>query len=393
LGKWLQAWRRQPDRPGEEYEEWVAERKRALSRTGGGERRSEAEGLVRFHTLKDPLEVAARRLVNDEAVRPQLGGPTYNADREQAKFSFLMAKLATGTRHGYDGAWKQWSWFCRARGRDPFLLGETRTERKGDEELLLDFMVHLVRYFHRTEGTVKAKLFGIRYHHLVEGLADPLLEKGRVWLALGGIKRLGGPEERQLPVTIEMIEWLRGHLAGEDPDSAVCWAAITTAFFFLLRAGEYVAVDGSPWQVERALCGADVQARFEGKPVEWFKNADEVFIHIRGLETDQYATGQLVDHVAALTRMQHHFPERWRGERELPLFRLRNGRPLRRSRVQELLGLAGAAVGIPPNKLGSHSLRIGGATALYRHCQDVETVKRFGRWASNAVHAYLAAES
>ena len=43
-----------------------------------------------------------------------------------------------------------------------------------------------------------------------------------------------------------------------------------------------------------------------------------------------------------------------------------------------------------PNKLDSHSLRIGGATALYRHCQDVETVKRFGRWASSAVHAYLS---
>jgi hypothetical protein len=103
-----------------------------------------------------------RKFIGDppeEAVRLQLGGPTYYNDREQAKFSFLMAKLATGTRHGYEGAWKQWSWFCRTRGRDPFLLGETRRERKGDEELLWDVMVHLVRCFHRPEGTVKAKFF------------------------------------------------------------------------------------------------------------------------------------------------------------------------------------------------------------------------------------------
>ena len=36
---------------------------------------------------------------------------------------FSMAKLSTGTRVGYDSAWKQWALFCRARGRCPYLLG------------------------------------------------------------------------------------------------------------------------------------------------------------------------------------------------------------------------------------------------------------------------------
>ena len=39
--------------------------------------------------------------------------------------------------------------------------------------------------------------------------------------------------------------------------------------------------------------------------------------------------------------------------------------------------------------MGSHSLRIGGATALYRAGHDIETIKRFGRWTSSAVHSYL----
>ena len=40
-------------------------------------------------------------------------------------------------------------------------------------------------------------------------------------------------------------------------------------------------------------------------------------------------------------------------------------------------------------RYGSHSLRIGGATALYNATHDVEYVKRFGRWSSNSFSLYL----
>jgi hypothetical protein len=68
---------------------------------------------------------------------------------------------------------------------------------------------------------------------------------------------------------------------------------------------------------------------------------------------------------------------------------LTNGKMLKRSRLQELLALGAAATGVPPEAMGSHSLRIGGATALYRAGHDIETLKRFGRWNSSAVHSYL----
>ncbi len=37
----------------------------------------------------------------------------------------------------------------------------------------------------------------------------------------------------------------------------------------------------------------------------------------------------------------------------------------------------------------SHSLRIGGATALYQSTGEIELVKRMGRWNSAAVQRYL----
>ena len=39
--------------------------------------------------------------------------------------------------------------------------------------------------------------------------------------------------------------------------------------------------------------------------------------------------------------------------------------------------------------MGSHSLRIGGATSLYHAVKDLEAVKRYGRWTTDCYHIYL----
>ena len=39
--------------------------------------------------------------------------------------------------------------------------------------------------------------------------------------------------------------------------------------------------------------------------------------------------------------------------------------------------------------MGTHSLRIGGACAIYHSCKDLEQVRRFGRWATSVFHVYL----
>ena len=61
-----------------------------------------------------------------------------------------------------------------------------------------------------------------------------------------------------------------------------------------------------------------------------------------------------------------------------------------REAISELLRLAAVAEGCPAHLVGSHSLRKGGATAMQACTDDIEqvkTVKRFGGWKSDAVHA------
>ena len=93
----------------------------------------------------------------------------------------------------------------------------------------------------------------------------------------------------------------------------------------------------------------------------------------------------------AMAEVEEIFPERVHNgkENQLPLFRLASGKPILRTQVQRLLEISAIGIGVEPGKMGSHSLRIGGATAMYHALGDLGTVRRFGRWASDCFHGYL----
>ncbi len=57
--------------------------------------------------------------------------------------------------------------------------------------------------------------------------------------------------------------------------------------------------------------------------------------------------------------------------------------------MQQLLEAATVATGCDPGRIGNHSLRIGGATALYHSVKDLAYVQCFGRWVAEAYHVYL----
>ena len=92
-----------------------------------------------------------------------------------------------------------------------------------------------------------------------------------------------------------------------------------------------------------------------------------------------------------MAEMAREFPERFgRGsEAHLPLFRWSSGAQVKRKEIQALLEASARACGLPPQSFRSHSLRIGGTSALLHATGQFDLVKRFGRWSSDAVHGYL----
>ena len=50
-----------------------------------------------------------------------------------------------------------------------------------------------------------------------------------------------------------------------------------------------------------------------------------------------------------------------------------------------------ATVGEPPEQFGTHSLRIGGATALFASGADPTVIRTMGRWSSDIYKLYVRA--
>ena len=73
----------------------------------------------------------------------------------------------------------------------------------------------------------------------------------------------------------------------------------------------------------------------------------------------------------------------------LPFARWENDRLITAYQVTRFIKLAVQKNGLDPELYSLHSLRSGGATALYRATGDIELVGRFGRWKGKSIHGYL----
>ena len=213
---------------------------------------------------------------------------------------------------------------------------------------------------------------------------------------------------RRLGVTPGMLEWLGRNVWDpfeEDKqspgrgDAAMVMAAMEVAWFYMLRAKEYSDSNG----IDEDMIVRPCDFRFSKNGVGARPGAaNELTLQFRKTKTDQAgfgenkllrATGKRhLCPVEAMERMRMVWPNRFvegAAESMRPLFRWASGKALKRLEIQGLLRQAARGVGLPPERYMTHSLRIGGATALYQATMDVELVKRMGRWTSSAVHRYL----
>ena len=402
---WMRAWKGDQKNPRAGYEKWLAAQRASpeeAQRIGG-----RRQPNVRRANSAPPDRLVLPSAIGRGRQRLQLDA-NRELRRDQAWLDALaaeavMSKLSEGTRAGYEVGWKQWCLWRRMGKKNVYLTGESKEERKDDEDELLRFMTYLAHVMSRTEGTIKQRLFAIKMGHLVAGHDDPTLHRARIWAALNGYKRWQPETERKYPVLPAMLLWIKRHLGSSETlskvDKIIIWAAIMVGFFFLLRASEFLVTMGRSWGASRTLKGNDIEARRDNNQVMNFHQAEEIVIYLKGSKTDQYNQGTVRNQfrsgnelcvVEALANYQAIRPERFAGaEADQPLFRLENGKPLQRTDIQCLIQLAAVADGQATTRYGSHSLRIGGATAMYQTTKDLDVVKRYGRWNSDAFHGYL----
>ena len=137
---------------------------------------------------------------------------------------------------------------------------------------------------------------------------------------------------------------------------------------------------------------------------EGWCEANELVVCLRESKADQFNEGCVLTHhlaadseadlcvVRALRDLFAVFPERAPGgaEEDMPLFRWEDGSDFSRCQMRKLLADAGEEFGIPADATGTHSLRIGGATAVYAATGgNKDKTQRLGRWASDAFQGYV----
>ena len=149
--------------------------------------------------------------------------------------------------------------FCRQRKWSPFLASESS---------LVQFAASTA--FEVQYQTLKVCLAGIKHHHQLAGLPDPIATSIRLPLVLRGIRRRGLrlPSKQRLPITIKIMGELqcalREWLDLSTDDHRMYWAAFTTAFFGFLRCLGYTAPSPSHFDKDRTLYARILQPTATG---------------------------------------------------------------------------------------------------------------------------------
>ena len=309
---------------------------------------------------------------------------------EQAVAQVENAILAPRTKAKYARDLKAWSDYQDLTG-SPHVLIEGNTAET--IEHLRGFIGYqgVVRGLKHT--TIAGHLSAVRSHHLALGYHDPT-SHARVRGMLKGLKRMQGAMESKRPVTKEMLLHIRSNLDLESTNHIYLWAALLTGYMFLLRASEYLGEAVEIWDEAKVLRRRDVRWKRKGRYVEDFTVAEEVQITIRASKTDQYkegarrsltVSGRTLCVVQALQALYKATP---RMVDSAPLFSSQGCGMITRGFISEVLKSAAKDLGYPTTGLSSHSLRGGGATALWNAGRSAEEICYLGRWKSDSWKIY-----
>ncbi|KAE8978124.1 hypothetical protein PF011_g23377 [Phytophthora fragariae] len=238
-------------------------------------------------------------------------------------------------------------------------------------------------------STIILKISSIKWlHRRYQDLLIPTTP--RLSLLLQGIKRLSAPKHKKQPITTQFLRLLHRTLDLSRPRHRLLWGSILIGYFFMLRRSEYLMVD----HTRHFYCLKTSNAFFSDKDGKQAKEAraTSVTIGLEGAKNDQYGRGAWRtmhasgDNLICPLRGLYHIK---RARKELHI----QSNPhlcgsLSSQTVSKALKQTARRAGVPASAYATHSIRIGGATALVAGGADRLSVKLLGRWASDCFEEY-----
>jgi hypothetical protein len=185
-------------------------------------------------------------------------------------------------------------------------------------------------------------------------------------------------------------------LSPDDPEHATVRAALSCAFLGLLRGAEFAVPDkAARFRTDLNLTRADLVELTAVRAVIMMHPCKNMH-HLTGKTVPLVlgsagVEGQYVDAVRELVNMVRLNPVPEHLRSSTPLFRMSGGAALSTADVMNITRRLVQSVGLDPAEFGTHSYRIGGATALFAAGADPTLIRTMGRWSSDIYRLYVRA--
>ena len=306
-----------------------------------------------------------------------------------------MGEDTTGVR-----AWKD---FCYRHNVDPTMCLDPNaplSQKLKMELFCMRFICSIVEermiavdtgagYFGQVQGWA-AKKTGIK---LCGGL-----KLSRLPAMLKGLKRIIGQPAKKIRrgVAAQKLKQAMDLLLDpKDPLHANIRAALAVAFQGLLRSAEYCSNKrASKEKLLKSLPARSDIAALDHEKMVMMMCPCKNMTHLSGKTVPLVigAGGAYIDAVKEVANLLQvdSVPKAY--DANTPLFRdPRTGVPLTYEVMLDIIKKLMIAVGEDPDEFGTHSLRIGGATALYAQGATPMVIRTMGRWSSDCYRLYVRA--
>lgn len=314
---------------------------------------------------------------------------------------FLDAASADGKRGRTTTGVRAWFAFCEDvvgtpadRPVDPFTT--PLFDKLEDEWLAMRFVCALVEERGVTPDTAAKYFSSVQGWHLREHgvkLAGGM-KLERIPQMVKGMKRLLGsvPKKLRRGVAPQALKKAMDLLLDpKNPTHANIRAALACALQGLLRSAEYTSKDGKSNRF--TITRADIAELTDERLVFWMHPCKNMN-HIGGKTCPLVigAGGLHVDAVAEVRNLLEVDPIDPRDAHLTPLFRdpLTNT-PLRYDTINNSIKKLMESIGENPDEFSTHSMRIGGATALFAAGANETVIRTMGRWSSDMHRLYVRA--
>ena len=327
------------------------------------------------------------------------------------KLDGVIQEALNASYHDGTGAWnstavKWWIKFNYARGEDPFMVhgpDASMVTKLEEETRLMRFIVWLAcekkpkpvevdtasAYASTVQGWL-ARNFGVK---LGAGM-----QLHRVAQLAKGLHRLrGGKPPKKLRKALTPEKLRRAFDVALDPKKplhANVRAMLAFMLQGLLRGAEAGMSDKAKvWRPEREFTRDDVAFFRGGVQGVIAQEKDENTLGAKTTPVVIGAGGVLIDAVEEMRNLWRVDPVAKSKAASTPCFRdPRTGKAFRVADIGAWVKRIMSAIGEDPSEYGSHSVRIGGATAMYKAGMAPLDIRVAGRWDSDCYLIYIHAD-